>query len=34
VFTAWYGMIAYIQQVAFSVYSMARTDCLYTADCV
>jgi len=33
-FTARYGLIAYIQQIAFSVYSAVRTDGLYTADCV
>ena len=33
-FTARYGMIVYIQQVAFNVYSSVRIDCLFTADCV
>ena len=33
-FTARYGLVAYTQQIAFSVYSAVRTDCLHTADCV
>jgi hypothetical protein len=42
VFTARYGLIAYIKKIAFglyitvvqSVYSTVRTDCLYKADYV
>ena len=41
-FTARYGLIAYIKQITFglfiavveSVYSAVRTDCLYNADYV
>ena len=29
-----YGLIAYLQQIVFSVHSTVRIDCLYRAGCV
>jgi len=33
-FRTWYGLIAYIEHIAFDVYSVVQNDCLYTTDCV